>query len=256
VAILGKRRTERLTNIRAVFFDVGGTLIYSDLGHLDLLHEALLVIGYKVTRDEVVEANDLARRAVARSRRRHPARMDTGTASRMWLDHLVAALDLELEPSALERELARAIRMVETHRPEVLDPDAHDVLRTLRRRRFRLGIISNWGTDLPEYLTSFGLAQYFEVVIASEAVGTSKPHREIFLRGLSALDAKPREAVHVGDDYWADVVGARSIGINPVLIDRDGEDPHADCLTVARLSDLETLLPASDPHPRRPGAAW
>ena len=237
-----KGRLERLQNIRAVFFDVGGTLIYSDLGHLDLLHQALVVIGYRVTRDEVVEANDLARRAVARSRRRHPARMDTTAASRMWLEHLASALALNLSPQVLEQELARAIRMVETRSPETLDPDAHDLLRDLRKRKFRLGVISNWGEDLPEYLASFGLAGYFRVVIASEAVGASKPHREIFLRGLSALDARPREAVHVGDDYWADIVGARGIGIHPVLLDRDGEDHHADCPTIARLGDLAAML--------------
>ncbi len=242
MAMRSQQRRRQMTGIRAVFFDVGGTLIYSDLGHLDLLHQALLAIGYRLTRDEVMEANDLARRAVARSRRRHPARMNTHTASRMWLEHLASALDLDLSSQILERELARAIRAVETRSPETLDPDAHDLLRDLQQREFRLGVISNWGEDLPEYLASFGLAGYFEVVIASEAVGTAKPHREIFLRGLSALGVQPREAVHVGDDYWADVVGARSIGIQAVLVDRDGEDPHADCITLTRLGDLAGMV--------------
>ena len=237
-----RQRGQRLEGIRAVFFDVGGTLVYSDLGHLDLLHQALLAIGYRLTRDKVMEANDLARRAVARSRRRYPARMNTHTASRMWLEHLASALDLDLSSQVLERELARAIRAVETRSPETLDPDAHDLLRDLQEREFRLGVISNWGEDLPEYLASFGLAGYFEVIIASEAVGTAKPHREIFLRGLSALGVQPREAIHVGDDYWADVVGARSIGIQAVLIDRDGEDPHADCLTIDRLGVLARMV--------------
>ncbi len=242
MAIRDKRRRERFRYIQAVFFDVGGTLIYSDLGHLDLLHQALLVIGYKVTREEVAGANDLARRAVARRRRRHPARMDTGAASRMWVDHLAEALDLDLTGGDLERELAHAIRLVETDYPETLDPHAADLLRILRQRGYRLGVISNWGEDLPEYLAGFGLAHHFEVIVASEAVGASKPHREIFMRGLSALDALPHEAVHVGDDYWADVVGARSIGIHPVLVDRDREDPHADCPTIASLDELADLL--------------
>ena len=240
--IHSRRKRDRLADIRAVFFDVGGTLVTSDLGHLDLLHQALLAIGYKVTRDKVVSANDMARRAVARRRRRHADRMDTGAASRMWLEHLTAALDLDLAPDDLERELASAIRMVETTSPESLDPDAHDLLAGLKRRGFRLGVISNWGEDLPEYLASFGLSRYFEVIIASEAVGTAKPHREIFLRGLSALDVGPQHAVHIGDDYWADVVGARNIGIQPVLVDRGREDPHADCLTIVRLGDLVKLL--------------
>lgn len=242
MAIRRKRQRRNLRNVEAVFFDVGGTLVYSELGHLDLLHQALLVIGYHVTRDEVVEANDLARRAVARRRRRHPARMDTGKASRMWLDHLAGALDLDLTGKDLKEELARAIREIETRSPEILDPDTHDLLSDLKTRGLSLGVISNWGTDLPEYLMSFGLADYFDTIIASEAVGASKPHPEIFLRGLTALGCAPANAVHVGDDYWADVVGARSIGIHPVLLDRDRAAVHTDCPTIFRLGELADML--------------
>lgn len=239
----GRANPDRFDYVEAVFFDVGGTLVYSELGHLDLLHQALVVIGYKLTRDKVLAANDLARRAVARRRRRHASRMNIGAASRMWLDHLAAALDLDLRGADLERELTLAIREIETRSPEILDPDAHELLAGLQARGYRLGVISNWAADLTDYLRSFGLAKYFDAVIASEAVETSKPHREIFLRGLTALDCSPSSAVHVGDDYWADVVGAREIGIHPVLIDRDREDVHADCATITRLGELAELLP-------------
>ena len=93
----------KLRDVEAVFFDVGGTLVFSNLGHLDLLHQALVVIGYKVTRDEVVQANDLARRAVARRRRRIAGRMDIGAASRMWIDNLAEALRLGLSGPDLEQ---------------------------------------------------------------------------------------------------------------------------------------------------------
>jgi len=232
----------RLHYVKAVFFDIGGTLIYSNLGHLDLLHQALVVIGYRLTRDEVVQANDLARQAVSRRRRRLAARMDTVAASRMWLDHFATALDLDIQGEDLECELDRAIRAVETRGKVAVDPDAAHLLASLRVRGFRLGVISNWTADLKDYLERNGLKKYFHVIIASEAVGSAKPHREIFLRGLAAVDCPPASAVHVGDDYWADVVGARDIGMTPVLIDRDGEDPHSDCITISRLRDLERVL--------------
>ncbi len=238
-----KSASERFRGIRAVFFDIGGTLVCSDLGHLDLLHQALVVIGYKLARDEVVRANDLARRAVARRRRRLAARMDTNEASRMWLEHLAEALDLDLQGKDLERELTRAIREIETHGPETVDPEAHRLLATLRARGYPLGVISNWSADLPEYLEQLDLVKYFDCVIASESVGSAKPHREIFLRGLTSLDCRPEHAVHVGDDYWADVVGSREIGIHPVLIDRDREDVHADCPTISHLWELADMLP-------------
>ena len=225
-----------------VFFDVGGTLVYTDLGHLDLLHQALVIIGYKVAREEVLAANDLARRAVARRRRRHAARMNTGEASRMWLEHLTSALNLDLQGESLEQELSQAIRQIETQSPEQVDPDALAVLASLLDRGYRLGVISNWSADLPEYLAARDLARYFEVIIASESAGSAKPHREIFLKGLAAMGCSPGEAVHVGDDYWADIVGARDLGMAAILLDRDNEDPHADCPTITRLKDLEQLL--------------
>jgi HAD superfamily hydrolase (TIGR01549 family) len=232
----------RFGKTKVVFFDVGGTLVYSDMSHLDLLHQALVVVGYKVAREEVLTANDMARRAVARRRRRIAARMDTGQASRMWLDHLAGALNLDLQGKDLEQELAMAIRRIETSGPEKVDPDAPPLLAGLLERGLRLGIISNWSADLTEYLEGRGLAMYFEAIIASDAVGTAKPHREIFLKGLAAMGCSPRDAVHVGDDYWADIVGAREIGMRAILIDRDGEDHHADCPTIARLRDVEALL--------------
>jgi len=237
-----KDRWGKPLRVKAVFFDIGGTLVCGDLKHLDLLHQALLVIGYKMTRDQVLEANDMARRAVARRRRRLAARMDTNEASRMWLEHLAAALDLDLDWADLERELAAAIRQIEARSHEVVDPEALPLLEHLRARHLRLGVISNWSADLPEYLAQQGLAQYFDTIIASEAAGSSKPHRQIFLHGLTAMGCAPEEAVHVGDDYWADVVGARDIGMHPILLDRDREAVHSDCPTIARLGELEHLL--------------
>jgi len=244
VAILRRLRVfrGRRRGPSVVFFDVGGTLVYTDLGHLDLLHQALLIIGYKVAREEVLAANDMARRAVARRRRRHAARMNAGEASRMWLGHLTSALNLDLQGKSLEQELSQAIRQIETQGPEQVDPDAPAVLASLLDRGYRLGVISNWSADLPEYLAARDLARYFEVIIASESAGSAKPHREIFLKGLAATGCSPGEAVHVGDDYWADVVGARDLGMAAILLDRDNEDPHADCPTITRLKDLEQLL--------------
>jgi HAD superfamily hydrolase (TIGR01549 family) len=239
---LMRRLTGRLRNVEAIFFDVGGTLVYSNLTQVDLLHQALLVIGYKVTRDEVVNSNDLARQAVARRRRRHAAKMNVNDASRMWLEHLTENLQLDMAGVNLERQLALAMREVESRDPEVTDPDAPGLLADLKDRGFKLGVISNWSATLPEYLEGRGLAKYFHVIIASEAVGTAKPHRDIFMRGLAALDTGPEKAIHVGDDYWADVVGARDIGIRPVLLDRDREAVRSDCTTIERLRELGGLV--------------
>ena len=177
-----KRRRTKLLGVECIFFDVGGTLVYSDLGHLDLLHEALVVIGYPLARDQVLAANDRARRAVARRRRHLPARLSEIEAGRMWLDHLADELALDLRGDNLRAELELAMNHIERNAPVVVDPDAVWLLGQLRRRGFPLGVISNWSADLPDYLAERGLARFFQTVIASDVAGSQKPHREIFLR--------------------------------------------------------------------------
>ncbi len=238
------REAAALRNVDVVFFDVGGTLVTSSLGRLDLLHEALVRIGYAVSRGDLVKANHRARQAVTRSRRRRPDRLDPARASRMWLDHLAEALALDLRGEALEHALTVATHDIRVEADERVDPDAPALLLGLRQRGFRLGVISNWTADLPAYLEARDLARHFAGVVASEAVGSAKPHREIFLRALAMLHCPPRRAVHVGDDYWADVVGARGLGIRPVLLDRRGDarTRRDACLVIKRLKDLDALL--------------
>lgn len=235
-------RSDVLSDVEAVFFDVGGTLVYGELGRTDTLLAALRWIGYDLTRDQVVEANNHARRAVSRRRRRYADRLKPAEASRMWLDHLAESLELDLRGEALEAALDDATREIEARTEVMIDPDAGGLLSVLRSRGFRLGVISNWTRDLREYLEKRDLARYFDTIVASEAVGSSKPHREIFLRALSAVNCSPKRAVHVGDDYWADVVGARRLGIRAILVDREGDSPHDDCLVVGGLGEIRDLL--------------
>jgi putative hydrolase of the HAD superfamily len=44
--------------------------------------------------------------------------------------------------------------------------------------------------------------------------------------------------VYVGNEYIADVAGARDAGLTPVLIDRDDRLPAADCLRIRALREL------------------
>jgi FMN phosphatase YigB (HAD superfamily) len=54
----------------------------------------------------------------------------------------------------------------------------------------------------------------------------------------------------VGDNYWADVVGARRAGVTPVLLDPQGLFPEADCLVLDELDDLLAWLPGPGSRPR------
>jgi putative hydrolase of the HAD superfamily len=65
-----------------------------------------------------------------------------------------------------------------------------------------------------------------------------KPDPRLFRLALQRAGAAPEEAVHVGDLYEVDVVGARAAGIRAILLDPAGLYPEADCPRVRSLGEL------------------
>jgi FMN phosphatase YigB (HAD superfamily) len=80
---------------------------------------------------------------------------------------------------------------------------------------YRLGILSNWplAATIDRYVEAAGWAPHLAAVVVSQRVGTIKPHPAIFAAARTALgDPEPSEILHVGDDWAADVVGAKRAG--------------------------------------------
>jgi putative hydrolase of the HAD superfamily len=123
------------------------------------------------------------------------------------------------------------------------------VLRHLRARRYRLGLISNFDSRLSAVAAGLGIASHLDAIIPSAVVGVAKPDPAIFHVALGALGVLPREALHVGDSYTADVQGARAAGLEAVLVDRNDRPavpPSIEVPVVSSLGELESLL--SDTH--------
>ncbi len=94
------------------------------------------------------------------------------------------------------------------------------ILQTLKRRGVVLGVISNWDSRLPETLEAMGLAQHFDFILASTVVGAAKPDEKIFREALLKSGVNSREACHIGDEPIADIQGAKQAGVDAILIDR------------------------------------
>lgn len=95
--------------------------------------------------------------------------------------------------------------------------EAGPVLRQLSQRRIKIGLISNAARSSRTYrrmLNSFGVGKYFDSLTISCEVGYLKPARQIFRDSLEKLSVEPHEALHVGDLFKADVMGAVSYGMN------------------------------------------
>ena len=143
------------------------------------------------------------------------------------------------------RELAPDINryMREEHRPlSWTPPETLETLALLRAAGVRLGVLSNRDKPCQDELTRLGLLEYFELALVAAEVGAWKPDPQIFLRTLERMNVSADQVLYVGDNYYADVIGAQSAGVTPVLLDPDEVFPEADCTVIRSLREIPALI--------------
>ena len=113
--------------------------------------------------------------------------------------------------------------------------DVLPTLAELRRHGLRIGLVSNTGRDLDEFVRHHGLD--VDAAISSGRHGKTKPHPTIFRAALELLAVAPEAAVMVGDSLDDDVEGARAAGIRGLLLDRENRYPEVE----EKLTDLRGL---------------
>ena len=150
-----------------------------------------------------------------------------GGEEEYWFRFAKATIEAAVERAVPDRLVNQALELLGR---AFRDPDAWTVyddvipaLDELRDSGVRLGIVSNWDSRLPRLLDDLGLAPFFDAVGVSHLEGVEKPDPALFHRVLRRLDARPEQALHVGDLPGADLDGARAAGLDAVLIDRRGK---------------------------------
>jgi FMN phosphatase YigB (HAD superfamily) len=88
------------------------------------------------------------------------------------------------------------------------------LLERLARQGYRLGIVSNWplAVTIERYVAAAGWSPLLQAVVVSQRVGAIKPQRAIFAAAEQELGVAAPGILHVGDDWMADVVGAKRAG--------------------------------------------
>jgi putative hydrolase of the HAD superfamily len=137
-------------------------------------------------------------------------------------------------------------------------PDVEPMLAEVQERGVRIGIVSDWGSNLRGIVADLGLDGFFDFVLPSGAVGVAKPNPDFFRLALDAVGAQPADALMVGDSYRADVRGAWSAGMDAVWLDRregpnitpSGEPIPSDVLRIHGLDELPAIVAAGGPLPR------
>jgi putative hydrolase of the HAD superfamily len=223
--------------IRAVFLDAGGTLIHLDA---PFILGALAEQGLVRDAAAFARADRAARSAVAR-RLHSPLPGDDRTRWQLFARTLLAELGCTDAVAAAVRkalvthnDAARLWGRAEAGTAAVLD--------RLHARGYILGVVSNSNGRVEEMLRNAGLRAHVDFVIDSARVGCEKPDPRIFEIACARAGVVAAEAVHVGDVYEIDVVGARRAGITPVLLDADDFMPGADCPRIHALDELVEWL--------------
>jgi putative hydrolase of the HAD superfamily len=122
-------------------------------------------------------------------------------------------------------------------------PETVEVLRRTRALAGHLGVISNYTDGLRPILQYHGLDAFFDSVTYSQEVGAEKPDPRVFARALSRAGCAAAEAVHVGDSWEGDYLGARRAGLAAVWLNRDRQRPPSPCRQIRDLRGLLPLLP-------------
>ena len=235
--------------ISTVFFDLYGTLATFEPSRYDVQSRACAEVGIEVSRDGITRGYVAADAYMAQQTAILPLRSRDAESKAVYFaeyEKLVLEGDgVEVTPEQA-MDIWRRIRQI----PYDLAPfdDVAPALGRLKSRGLTLGLITNLDRDGDELTESLGLAPYLDLAVTSSEVGTEKPHPRIFEAALSKARAQPKDAMHVGDQPTSDVEGALGVGINPVLLDRDGNyRGFAQCPRIETLTELPGLLASFTP---------
>jgi HAD superfamily hydrolase (TIGR01509 family) len=218
--------------LKAIFFDVGNTLLFPDRSHiLAPLHQQKLTPSleqwHAIERKTKKEFDEIIK---------HDGRSDHSFWY-LFYSHLLE--DLGVHDDALRDALVDATRISANWRD--IRPGTRETLLRLRRR-YPLAVISNADGKIGDVLTRCGIADCFAVVTDSGLVGYEKPHPAIFEGALRAMGVAPEQSVYVGDMYSVDYLGATRAGMQAVLFDVSGAYCESGLPRVESLEDLEQKL--------------
>ena len=231
--------------IRAILFDLDGTLRYNRPRFNDILAKFAIEYGAADNRGNRPSAERWLHYYWAQSA---DAQLDLQTYGDLnqafWENHTRRYLIAYGYPPDQATRVSAEIynRMQTEYNPQPwVPPDVFEVLRKLKESGYLLGIVSNRTNPLDDELHGLGLDGYIDLILTAGEVNSWKPDTGIFLHAVLRLGVNPAEVLYVGDNYYADVIGARNAGLRPVLLDPDGVFPEAECDVIRVLGDLIDL---------------
>jgi putative hydrolase of the HAD superfamily len=206
---------------RACLFDFGGTLDANGLTWQDrffaLYEKNGILVDREVFRqafhkadDALTESGELAEAGLMETIRTQTRRVWSGLGLNGGRPELSAIVTDFF--SAMDRHVKR-----------------NRSLLLLLRRRYRLGIVSNFYGNLERVCEDLGIRDLFDCLIDSFRVGAVKPDPRIFRAALDRMCIGPAEAIFVGDNPWRDMEGAKGLGMPHVWLAGTNPEQRSPC---------------------------
>ncbi len=235
-----------MKNIKAILFDLDGTLFHHQPSSGEIFVEHIRGLGFQVSEADRVRAEHWVHYYFAHS---PEIQTDSETfkddSNGFWVNFTqrrLIAFGVSLTRSV---ELAPQVSayMSKAYKPEIYVPDdAHTLLNFLKESGYTLGMVSNRESPYQAEMQNMKLDCYFQFFLAGGEINSFKPDALIFEHALELAGTCAHETMYVGDNYFADIVGSQRAGLTPVLYDPINLFPDADCAVIKSLAEIPALL--------------
>ncbi|HSM69958.1 MAG TPA: HAD family hydrolase [Anaerolineales bacterium] len=228
--------------IKAIFFDLDGTLRHSVPEGGRVVDEYVATLGLSLSEEDRLRGMRWEYLYWANSADlRDDLLAHSPDSENFWVEYSRRRLIAVGASPEWAREYAPNVsaHMGEMYKPESIVPE--DVRRTLPKLKeagYYMAVISNRERPFLDEMDSHDLTPYFEFSLAAGEVDSYKPDPGVFEHALKRAGLSAQEVAYVGDNYFADIVGARRAGLMPVLYDPNGIFPEADCVTIKSFDEL------------------
>jgi putative hydrolase of the HAD superfamily len=244
------------TKIEAVLFDMGGTLRTTNMRKRDVdkekIHEMIVLLGMDIDDAGLIELLQEHARSYRDWAKKTLLELNE---VELWTRWMLPEWTSELV-SQHAYQLNRLWRDATVK--HVIFPETKDVICTLFRRGYRLGVVSNTTSsdEVPRILQELGIAGFFETVVLSCLVGIRKPDPSILLTAAKRMGVCPEHCAYIGDQPRRDVAAARKAGFSKAIIlctqrplksEQDDDSTLLPDHEISNLNDLLNIFPQRSP---------
>lgn len=237
----------------ALFFDLGNTLIYFSGDWAQVFSQAKIELIKQLKKDGVDVHEEAFIEEFSRRINEYHNERESGYVEHTTATILKSLLSEYGYPGIPEKDIRSALKAMYTISQGRWHPDTDTlpILKSLKEKGYRLGIISNAAddSDVQTLVDKAQLRPLFDRILSSAAAGIRKPHPRIFNMVLDEWKIEPSRAAMIGDNLSADILGANNAGLFSIWITKYVDSPDIDPTdniqpdaTISTLRELPNLL--------------